>query len=134
MIKGVEHIGIAVKDLDAAEKQFEKLLGVSSYKREIVESEGVITSFFKIGNVKIELLAAVNENSTIAKFIDKRGEGIHHIALATDSASNELERLENSGFQLINKETKAGADEMLIGFVHPKSVHGVLTELCSPKM
>jgi methylmalonyl-CoA/ethylmalonyl-CoA epimerase len=134
MIKGVEHIGIAVKDLDAAEKQFETLLGVSSYKREIVESEGVITSFFKIGNVKIELLAAVNENSTIAKFIDKRGEGIHHIAFATDNASTELEKLENSGFQLINKEVKAGADEMNIGFVHPKSIHGVLTELCSPKM
>jgi len=126
----IEHIGIAVKSLTEAEKTYTALLGVSPYKREAVESEHVTTSFFKIGETKIELLEASSPESTIAKFIDKKGEGIHHIAYAVDDIISEMKRLKEQGFILLNETPKKGADNKLICFVHPKSAGGVLTELC----
>jgi methylmalonyl-CoA/ethylmalonyl-CoA epimerase len=132
-MKHLEHIGIAVKDLDASEKLFSALLGVVPYKREAVESEGVITSFFKVGNVKIELLAATGPESTIAKFIDKKGEGIHHLAFETESIPDQLSHLKTAGFDLIHEKPKDGADNKSIAFLHPKSTGGVLIELCQDK-
>lgn len=126
----IEHIGIAVKNMDEANKTYEALLGEKPYKSENVESEGVTTSFFKTGPNKIELLAALNEDSPIAKFIAKRGEGIHHLAFAVDDIEAEMERLQNEGFILLNKTPKKGADNKLVAFLHPKSNHGVLVELC----
>lgn len=134
MPKKLEHIGIAVSDLDASEKLFEKLLGTSSYKREEVQSEGVITSFFKIGDVKIELLAATKEDSPIAKFIEKKGEGIHHLAFESENIKNELSEKQENGFNLINEVPKDGADNKTIAFLHPKSTNGVLVELCQEKL
>ncbi len=125
----IEHIGIAVKSLEDSGKIFEKLLGKASYKTEEVESEGVNTSFFKIGDSKIELLEAANDNSTIKKFIDKRGEGIHHIAIEVADIYREKERLESLGFVVLN-EPKQGADNKLVCFLHPKSANGVLVEIC----
>lgn len=132
-MKQLEHIGIAVKDLDASEALFAKLLGSSSYKREAVESEGVITSFFMVGNVKIELLAATREDSAIAKFIEKKGEGIHHLAFEVDGIDQQLEAKREAGFELINTEPKQGADQKRIAFLHPKSTNSVLVELCEGK-
>jgi methylmalonyl-CoA/ethylmalonyl-CoA epimerase len=132
-INKIEHIGIAVKDLETSEKLFEKILGTTAYKREAVESEGVITSFFLIGDVKIELLAATNENSPIAKFIEKKGEGIHHIAFDTNNIIDELSEKLSLGIQLINTEPKDGADNKSIAFLHPKSTNSVLLELCQEK-
>ncbi|NQW37542.1 MAG: methylmalonyl-CoA epimerase [Flavobacteriales bacterium] len=129
-MKKIEHIGIAVKDLDVADALYEKLLGVTSYKTEHVESEGVKTAFFKIGTTKIELLQATNETSPIAKFIDKKGEGMHHIAFAVADINAEILRLEKEGFTVINKTPKRGADNKLVAFLHPKNTHGVLIELC----
>lgn len=129
----IEHIGIAVKNLDEAEMLYEKLLGVASYKRETVESEGVITSFFKVGETKIELLAATNDQSPIAKFIEKRGEGIHHIAFDVDDIESKLMELTNKGFVAINAAPKEGADNKKIAFLHPKSTGGVLVEMCEEK-
>ncbi len=129
----LEHIGIAVDNLEQAEELFTKLLGIAPYKRETVESENVITSFFDCGNVKIELLAATNANSTIAKYIEKRGPGIHHLAFDTPNIENELIEKEQKGFQLINTSPKDGADNKSIAFLHPKSTMGVLTELCQDK-
>ena len=126
----IEHIGIAVKSLTEAEKTYTSLLGVSPYKREAVESEHVTTSFFKVGETKIELLEATSPESAIAKFIDKKGEGIHHIAYAVDDIISEMKRLKEQGFVLLNETPKKGADNKLICFVHPKSSGGVLTELC----
>lgn len=126
----IEHIGIAVKNLDEAEKLYTALLGRDAYKREEVESEGVITSFFLAGENKIELLAALNEDSPIAKFIAKKGEGIHHIAFDVQNIESEIKRLEENGFTLINMQPKKGADNKLIAFLHPKSTGGVLIELC----
>jgi len=133
MPKKLEHIGIAVKDLGKSEVLFEKLLNTSSYKREEVASEGVITSFFRIGEIKIELLAATNPDSPIAKFIDKKGEGIHHLAFESDSINDELEHLNNEGIELIHQQAKDGADNKEIAFLHPKSTGGVLWELCQEK-
>ena len=130
MILKVEHIGIAVKDLAASSDLFGKLLGRSPYKTEAVESEGVITLFFATGDTKIELLEATNENSPIAKFIEKRGEGIHHIAFEVDDIEAEIERLQKEGFTLLNTTPKPGADNKRIAFLHPKSTNGVLVELC----
>lgn len=130
MPKKLEHIGIAVKDLGKSEVLFEKLLNTSSYKREEVASEGVITSFFRIGEIKIELLAATNPDSPIAKFIDKKGEGIHHLAFESDSINDELEHLNKEGIELIHQQPKDGADNKEIAFLHPKSTGGVLWELC----
>ncbi len=130
MFKKVEHIGIAVRDLESGEKLFEKLFGIKPYKRETVESEKVITSFFKVGETKIELLAATDSESVIAKFIEKKGEGFHHVAYEVDNIKEELKRLKSEGFLLIHEKPKKGADNKLIAFLHPKSTGGVLTELC----
>ncbi len=130
MMNKIEHIGIAVKDLEASSSIYEVLLGAKSYKQENVESENVMTKFFKVGDSKIELLAAADQNSAIAKFIEKKGEGIHHIAFDVEDIFVEMERLKNEGFILLNDEPKKGADNKLICFVHPKSSNGVLIELC----
>lgn len=126
----IEHLGIAVKDLETANITYEKLLGYEPYKQEIVESEGVSTSFFISGESKIELLAATNPDSPIAKFIEKKGEGIHHIAFAVEDIYAEVARLKAEGFRIINEEPRKGADNKLVVFVHPKSANGVLIELC----
>jgi methylmalonyl-CoA/ethylmalonyl-CoA epimerase len=130
MPKKLEHIGIAVKDLEASEKLFSQLLNTQSYKRELVESEGVLTSFFKLGDIKIELLAATNPESPIAKFIEKRGEGIHHLAFESDNLTSELEEMKTKHIELIHSTPKTGADNKNIAFLHPKSTGGVLWELC----
>jgi methylmalonyl-CoA/ethylmalonyl-CoA epimerase len=129
----IEHIGIAVKDIEISNKLFSKLLNVKPYKQEAVESEGVITSFFQIGEVKIELLQATNTDSTIHKYIEKNGEGIHHIAFAVDDAADEIVRLKQEGFEMIHEKPKDGADNKNIAFLHPKSTNKVLTEICSDK-
>ncbi len=126
----IEHIGIAVRNIKEANKIYEALLGVSPYKSEKVESEGVKTSFFRCGESKIELLEATNKDSPIAKFIEKRGEGIHHIAFAVNDIKFEMERLKKEGFILLNEVPKKGADNKLVAFLHPKSANGVLVELC----
>tara|TARA_R110000868_G_scaffold156741_1_gene383834 strand:- start:63 stop:461 length:399 start_codon:yes stop_codon:yes gene_type:complete len=126
----IEHIGIAVNDLKTSNNLFEKLLGVAPYKEEEVASEGVITSFFKTGPNKIELLASTSEDGPIAKFLAKKGEGIHHIAFAVDDIITEMARLKKEGFILLNEVPKKGADNKLVAFVHPKSSNGVLIELC----
>ena len=130
MINKIEHIGIAVTDLKKSEDLFEKLLGKKPYKKEEVASEGVVMSFFKIGNQKIELLKGNNSESPVQKFIEKRKEGIHHIALHVDSIQKEVERLENLGFEFISTIPKKGADNKMIVFLHPKTTNGVLVELC----
>ncbi len=130
MILRVEHIGIAVKEMESANKLFESLLGISNYKIEEVANENVSTSFFKIGETKIELLEATSENSPIAKFIEKKGQGIHHIAFETDDIIAEMQRLKDLGFELLSDQPKKGADNKLICFLHPKSTNGVLVELC----
>tara|TARA_B100000900_G_scaffold29992_1_gene22818 strand:+ start:131 stop:532 length:402 start_codon:yes stop_codon:yes gene_type:complete len=130
VIKKIEHIGIAVKDLEKSEDIFERLLGTKSYKSEDVKSEGVITSFFKVANQKIELLKASSENSPISRFIEKRNEGVHHLALHVDSIEKEVERLESLGFEFISTTPKKGADNKMIVFLHPKTTNGVLVELC----
>ena len=132
-MKKIEHLGIAVKDLEAAKETYKALLNIDPYKKEKVESEGVTTLFFKTGESKIELLSATNPESPIAKFIDKRGEGIHHIAFAVDDIEAEIKRLEAEGFRLLNATPKSGADNKLIAFLHPKSSNGVLVELCQEK-
>ncbi len=129
-MKKIEHIGIAVKDLKVSNELFAALLGTPPYKTEEVESEGVNTSFFRSGPNKIELLAATNSESPIAKFLEKRGEGIHHIAFAVDDIESEIERLTKEGFVVLNKTPKKGADNKLVAFLHPKTTNGVLIELC----
>lgn len=126
----IEHIGIAVKDLDKAVSIYEQLLNTSCYKTEIVASEYVNTAFFKTGENKVELLQATSEESAIAKFLDKKGEGIHHIAFAVDDILAEMERLKANGFVLLNEVPKKGADNKMVCFVHPKNTNGVLIELC----
>ncbi|TCN53826.1 methylmalonyl-CoA epimerase [Flavobacterium circumlabens] len=130
MVNKIEHIGIAVKNMEDANVLFEKLLGVPSYKMESVESEGVLTSFFQTGTNKIELLMATNPESPIAKFLEKKGEGIHHIAFDVEDIRAEITRLKNEGFVLINEVPKRGADNKLVVFLHPKNTNGVLVELC----
>jgi methylmalonyl-CoA/ethylmalonyl-CoA epimerase len=129
----IEHIGIAVNDIVSAKHTFEQLLGTDFYKEETVESEGVTTVFFRVGEVKIELLAATRPDSPIARFLDKRGEGIHHIAFGVDSVEGKSESLNSAGFSVINDVAKSGADNKLINFIHPKSTHGVLVEICQDK-
>ena len=126
----IEHIGIAVKSLRDASSLYERLLGYKSYKTEEIASEQVITEFFKVGESKIELLESSSDESSIHGFIEKRGEGIHHIAFAVDDIVKEMARLKSDGFQLLNDNPKIGADNKLVCFVHPKSSHGVLIELC----
>jgi methylmalonyl-CoA/ethylmalonyl-CoA epimerase len=130
MVNKIEHIGIAVKNMEDANVLFEKLLGVPSYKMESVESEGVLTSFFQTGTNKIELLVATNPESPIAKFLEKKGEGIHHIAFDVEDIHAEIARLKSEGFVLINDVPKKGADNKLVVFLHPKNTNGVLVELC----
>ena len=130
MITKIEHIGIAVNDLKASEDLFKRLLGKKPYKKEEVASEGVTTSFFKIGEQKIELLKASTEDSPIQKFIEKRREGIHHIALHVDSIAAEVKRMQGLGFEFISTKPKKGADNKMIVFLHPRTTNGVLVELC----
>lgn len=129
-MKKIEHIGIAVKNLEKSNKLFASLFGEPNYKIEEVASEGVKTSFFASGPNKIELLQATNPNSPIAKFIENKGEGIHHIALAVLDIEDEVKRLQNEGFVVLNETPKKGADNKLVVFLHPKSTNGVLIELC----
>jgi methylmalonyl-CoA/ethylmalonyl-CoA epimerase len=126
----IEHIGIAVKDLEASNQIFASLFGVTHYKEEEVASENVKTSFFKSGPNKIELLQATNPESPIAKFIDKKGEGVHHIAFAVLDIKAEIDRLKTAGFVVLNEAPKKGADNKLVAFLHPKTTNGVLIELC----
>lgn len=126
----IEHIGIAVKNLDEANIVYSKIFNQQPYKTESVESEHVSTSFFKVGESKLELLEATNPESAIAKFIEKKGEGIHHIAFDVDDIYLEMERLKKEGFIILNENPKKGADNKLVCFVHPKSANGVLIELC----
>ncbi|MBK0369799.1 methylmalonyl-CoA epimerase [Flavobacterium agrisoli] len=126
----IEHIGIAVKDMATSNTLFEKLLGVEPYKTETVSSEGVLTSFFQVGTQKIELLAATHPESPIARFLEKKGEGIHHIAFAVNDIEAEVARLKTEGFEVINDLPKLGADNKRIVFLHPKTTNGVLIELC----
>ncbi|WP_027380102.1 methylmalonyl-CoA epimerase [Chryseobacterium daeguense] len=129
----LEHIGIAVKSLGVSDDLFTRLLGKESYKKESVEREGVVTSFYAAGESKIELLEASREESPISKFIDKKEEGIHHLAFGVENIFAEIERLKKEGFQFISEEPKEGADNKLVVFLHPKSTNGVLVELCQEK-
>lgn len=129
-MKKIEHIGIAVKDLKQANSLYQSLLGMAHYKSESIESEYVNTSFFKVGDSKIELLEATDDQSAIAKFISKKGEGIHHIAFEVKDIISEIKRLEKEGFTILNNIPKRGADNKLVVFLHPKTTNGVLIELC----
>jgi methylmalonyl-CoA/ethylmalonyl-CoA epimerase len=132
-MKKLEHIGIAVRNLEESEALFTRLLGIAPYKREAVESEGVITSFFELNGVKFELLAATSEESPIAKFLEKKGEGLHHLAFEVNGIQQRLNALQEQGFELIHAQPKDGADNKRIAFLHPKSTGGVLTELCEDR-
>jgi len=134
MIKQIEHLGIAVESIDATVKTFETLLGTTCYKEEMVESEGVRTAFLKVGNSKVELLEATNPDSAIAKYLQKNRGGFHHVAFEVDDIDAELARLANEGFQLIHQSPKGGADNKRIAFLHPKSTHGLLVELCQERI
>jgi len=129
-MKKIEHLGIAVKDIHKANEVFTKLLGKASYKQETVESEAVTTSFFEIGESKIELLQATDSSSAISKYLDKNREGIHHLAFDVADIQSEIIRLKNEGFIFINDVPKKGADNKLVVFIHPKSCNGILVELC----
>jgi len=129
----IEHLGIAVRSLEEGNALYTKLLGVGPYKEEVVESEGVRTSFFQAGPNKIELLEAIHPDSPIAKFIEKRGEGLHHVAYAVDDIRSEMARLKAEGVVLLNEEPKAGADGKWVCFLHPKSTGGTLVELCQDR-
>ncbi len=129
----LEHIGIAIQNDDKASGLFARLFGKNAYKSEAVNSEKVNTTFFGLDNTKIELLSALSEDSTITRFLDKKGEGIHHLAFDVDDINAEIQRLKEQGFVFINETPKEGADNKLICFIHPKSTHGVLVELCQEK-
>jgi len=129
-MKKIEHIGIAVSDIEKSNKVFEKIFGKENYKSEKVESEGVITSFFQVGENKIELVAATNDDSPIHKYLSKNREGMHHIAFDVEDISSEIQRLKKEGIRLLNESPKKGADNKLICFLHPKDTNGVLIELC----
>jgi methylmalonyl-CoA/ethylmalonyl-CoA epimerase len=126
----IDHIGIAVKDLEAAIKTYEKLLDSKCYKRETIEDQKVETAFFKTGESKVELLGAIGNDSVITKYVEKRGEGMHHVAFEVDDIHSELQRLRDEGFTLISEKPTPGADNKLVAFVHPKDNCGVLVELC----
>jgi methylmalonyl-CoA/ethylmalonyl-CoA epimerase len=132
MISGVNHLGIAVRDLTTSMELFEKIFRVESFHRETVTDQKVDVASFKVGDVLIELTAPTDVDSPIAKFIEKRGEGIHHIAFTTEGVNDELQRLSLGGVQLINTTAQKGAHDMMIAFLHPKSTNGVLMELCEP--
>jgi len=129
-MRKIEHIGIAVQDIEASNKVFTKIFGKKSYKSESVESESVITSFFQVGESKIELVAATNQNSPIAKYLANNREGMHHIAFDVADIKAEMERLQSEGIRTLNDQPKQGADNKLICFLHPKDTNGVLIELC----
>lgn len=129
-MRKVEHIGIAVRSLDISIPLFEKLLGTACYKTEAVENENVMTAFFHKGETKIELLESTAEDGVIEKFIEKKGEGLHHIAFEVEDIIAEMNRMRNEGFVLLNPEPKRGADNKLVCFLHPKTTNGVLVELC----
>lgn len=133
IMKHIEHIGIAVKDFSVSVPLFEKLLNTNCYKKETVESENVNTAFFKTGETKIELLESTNTDGVIAKFIERKGEGIHHIAFEVKDIFTEMERLKNEGFVLLNEKPKDGADNKLVCFLHPKNTNSVLVEICQEK-
>ncbi|WP_139920736.1 methylmalonyl-CoA epimerase [Hymenobacter sp. DG01] len=130
MLTNLEHLGLAVKDLEAATALYTKLLGQEPYKREHVASEAVDTVFFQVGGSKIELLAGTSPESAITRYLDKKSEGIHHVAFEVDDIRAEMARLRSEGFTLLNEEPKLGADNKLVCFIHPKSANGVLVELC----
>jgi methylmalonyl-CoA/ethylmalonyl-CoA epimerase len=132
-VNKIEHLGIAVANLEEAEARWTALLGVAPYRREEVPTEGVRTSFFQAGPNKVELLEAMHADSPIAKFIAKRGEGIHHTAFAVDDIRSEMARMKAAGFQVLSDEPKPGAENMCVFFVHPKDANGVLVELCQPR-
>lgn len=127
----IEHIGIAVKNLDNAKKYYEDVLGLTCYAVEEVADQKVKTAFFQVGETKIELLESTDPSGPIGKFIDKKGEGIHHIAFAVDNADKALQEVSDKGIRVIDKNARKGAEGLQIGFLHPKATHGVLTELCS---
>ena len=129
-MRNIEHIGIAVHDIEASNKVFTKIFGKESYKSESVQSESVITSFFQLGESKIELVAATNQDSPIAKYMDKNREGMHHIAFDVVDIKSEMKRLQSEGIRTLNDQPKQGADNKLICFLHPKDTNGVLIELC----
>ena len=129
-MRKIEHIGIAVHDIEASNKVFTKIFGKESYKSESVETESVITSFFQVGESKIELVAATNQNSPIAKYLTKNREGMHHIAFDVQDIKAEMKRLQSEGIRTLNEQPKQGADNKLICFLHPKDTNGVLIELC----
>ena len=126
----IDHIGIAVKNIDEAVKTYEKILNTKCYKREVVESEKVDTAFFQTGESKVELLGGTAPDSVINTYIEKRGEGIHHVAFEVRDIKAEMARLKSEGFTLLNESPKQGADRKLVAFLHPKGNHGVLVELC----
>lgn len=128
-MKKIEHLGIAVSDLEASERLFETLFNVKVYKREFVESQEIMTSFLRVGNNKIELLKATSDNSVIQKFIDKKGEGFHHVAFAVSNIKAEMERLKDAGYQLLSETPQKGADNKMVCFLHPKTTNGLLVEL-----
>ena len=130
MLKSINHIGIAVKDLEVSKELFKKIFNIEAFHQETVAEQKVRVASFQIGDVLIELTAPTDESSPIAKFIEKKGEGIHHIAFESDDVNSELVKLKNDGISLINEEAKPGAHEMLIAFLHPKSTNGVLMEIC----
>lgn len=129
-MRKIEHIGIAVKDLEKSNALFDKLLGKKHFKTEEVDGEKVVTSFFQVGETKVELLQATYENSSIAKYLEKKSEGVHHIAFDVEDITAEVERLKAEGFEILNDTPKLGADNKLVVFLHPRSTNGVLIELC----
>lgn len=133
MFRKIEHLGIAVENIEDSLKIYESLIGTSCYKVEIVESEAVKTAFLQIGESKIELLQATHTESAVAKYLSKKGKGIHHIAFDVEDIESEIARLSSSGFELIHRTPKSGADNKLIAFLHPKSTDGILVELCQEK-
>lgn len=132
-MRKIEHIGIAVADLEKSNELFARLLGKSHFKTELVEGEGVETSFYQIGGTKVELLQATSPDSPIAKFIDRKSEGVHHIAFDVKDILAEVERLKAEGFEILNETPKLGADNKLVVFLHPRSTNGVLVELCQER-
>jgi len=133
MLRSINHIGIAVKDLDKSVELFKKIFQFDELHREIVESQKVSVASFKVGDVRLELTSPTSDDSPIAKFIEKKGEGIHHVAFESEDANSELQRLGETGISLINETAQPGAHDMLIGFLHPKSTNSVLMEICQPK-
>lgn len=128
--KHIDHVGIAVKDLEVAISTYEKLLGTECYKQEVVEEQKVNTAFFRTGESKIELLGATSEDSVIAKYVEKKGEGMHHVAFEVNDIHAEMKRLREKGFTVLSEEPSKGADNKLVAFVHPKNTKGVLVEIC----